>query len=118
LSGHILLVEDDRVLRETLSEALVLEGYEVVSVENGEAALAHLRSNRGTCLVLLDLMMPVMDGWKLRELMLGDAALAKIPVIVMTAAGAQLAASVPAQWVLHKPLHMDAVMEVVEHHCR
>jgi CheY-like chemotaxis protein len=117
VSGHILVVEDDRDLRDSLCDALRLEGYEVVCVEDGEAALQHLRSTTSTCLILLDLMMPVMDGWSFREAMLKDPTLAAIPVVVMTAAGAQAARSVPAHRVLHKPLHMDTVVKVVQTHC-
>ncbi|HVZ74981.1 MAG TPA: response regulator [Polyangia bacterium] len=114
---HILVVEDDRDLRDTLAEALRLEGYEVVSAEHGEAALRHLRSGARPCMVLLDLMMPVMDGWTLRREMLKDAALAAIPVVVMTAAGAGRAAGVEATVVVHKPLVMDDLVALVEAHC-
>jgi CheY-like chemotaxis protein len=117
LSGSILVVEDDRELRDSLCDALLLEGYQVVCVEDGQAALRHLRSSAPPCLILLDLMMPVMDGWAFREEMLQDPALADIPVVVMTAAGNTLAEKVPARRVLHKPLHMDTVVEVVQRHC-
>jgi CheY-like chemotaxis protein len=111
------VVEDDWAVRDALSDALTLEGFEVVCVENGAAALRHLESGARPCLILLDLMMPVMDGWAFRRAMLSDPALADIPVVVMTAAGAQRAATVAAEQVLHKPLHMDTVVEVVEGRC-
>jgi CheY-like chemotaxis protein len=114
---HILVVEDDRGVRESLSDALTLEGYEVTCAENGAVALRHLSGGQRPCLILLDLMMPVMDGWTFRSAMLGDPALADIPVIVMTAAGAARASTVPSQLVLHKPLHMDRVVEAVQEHC-
>jgi CheY-like chemotaxis protein len=114
---YILVVEDDWALRDALSDALTLEGFEVVCVENGEAALRHLAGGARPCLILLDLMMPVMDGWTFRRAMLSDPALADIPVVVMTAAGAQRAATVGAEQVLHKPLHMDSVVGVVETRC-
>jgi CheY-like chemotaxis protein len=118
MSEHILLVEDDQDVRESLSDALELEGYRVVCAEHGAAALRHLGTGARPCLILLDLMMPVMDGQTFRQAMLKDAAMATIPVVLITAAGVPTAASVPADHVLHKPLKMDAVVDVVEHHCR
>jgi CheY-like chemotaxis protein len=83
---HILVVEDDIDLRATLCDALDLEGYVTICAENGEAALRHLASGARPCVILLDLMMPVMDGWTFRQEMLKDPSLASIPVIVMSAA--------------------------------
>ena len=114
---HILIVEDDKDLRDTLREALELEGYWAVSVENGRAALRHLATGAKPCMILLDLMMPVMDGWTFRQELLKDRALAAIPVIVMTAATAARAAAVASQAILYKPLHMSRVIDVVREHC-
>jgi CheY-like chemotaxis protein len=114
---HILVVEDDRDLREGLCEALRLEGYEVVCVEHGEAALRHLRTGVRPCVILLDLMMPVMDGWTFRQEILKDQALAAIPVVVMTAASPAQAKSVVSATVLYKPLQMDTVVELLQVHC-
>jgi CheY-like chemotaxis protein len=114
---HILIVEDDRDLRETLREALELEGYLAVSVENGRAALRHLATGARPCMILLDLMMPVMDGWTFRQELLKDRELAAIPIIVMTAATAARAAAVAAHAILYKPLHMGRVIDVVQEHC-
>jgi CheY-like chemotaxis protein len=80
----ILVVEDNADNREALAEALAKAGYEVVAVENGLEALDHLRwSWRPEC-VVLDMRMPVMTGWELRETMAGDPRLRDIPVIGMT----------------------------------
>jgi CheY-like chemotaxis protein len=62
-------------------------------------------------------MMPVMDGWTFRSEILKDGTLASIPVVVMTAAGAARAASIPSDAVLLKPLQMDSVVELVQAHC-
>jgi CheY-like chemotaxis protein len=64
--GTILVVDDDTDLREAVVEALRSEGYRVTAAKNGADALSHLRLER-PALVLLDLMMPVMDGWRFRE---------------------------------------------------
>jgi CheY-like chemotaxis protein len=114
---HILVVEDDKDLRESLSDALRLEGYEVVSVEHGEAALRHLGTGARPCVILLDLMMPVMDGWTFRSAILKDQGLATIPVVVMTAANLARAKAVAADALLFKPLEMDTVVDAVHEHC-
>jgi two-component system, chemotaxis family, chemotaxis protein CheY len=114
---HILVVEDDKDLRDSLADALRLEGYDVVGVEHGEAALQHLSTGARPCVILLDLMMPVMDGWTFHREIQKDQSLAAIPVVVMTAAGAARASTVDVNAVLHKPLQMDSVVEVVQEHC-
>ena len=114
---YILIVDDDQAIREALSDALELEGYRVVGVEHGAAAMRHLETGARPCLILLDLMMPVMDGRAFRSAMLSEPALVDIPVVVITAGGQQLAASVDASTVLHKPLSMNTVMDVVKEHC-
>jgi CheY-like chemotaxis protein len=114
---HILIVEDDKDLRDTLRDALELEGYAAVSVENGRAALRHLATGAKPCMILLDLMMPVMDGWTFRQELLKDRSLAAIPVVVMTAATAARASAVASHATLYKPLHMGRVIDVVQEHC-
>jgi CheY-like chemotaxis protein len=84
---RILLVEDDDAVRESLSELLRDEGFEVVTARNGREALEHLRAGRRPTAILLDLMMPVMDGWDFRQHQLRDPALRDIPVVVVTATG-------------------------------
>jgi len=117
VSHYILIVEDDTALRESLRDALELEGYQVVAAEHGKAALDHLSTSELPCVILLDLMMPVMDGNTFRTEMLKQQNLAAIPVVLITAAGSQMAAKVSANQVLHKPLRMDAVVDVVKEHC-
>lgn len=114
---HILVVEDDRNLREILVDALELEGFAVVSVEHGEAALRHLAGGARPCVILLDLMMPVMDGWTFRQALLDEESLAHIPVVIMTAAGANRIGSIEAVATLHKPLDVDSVLAVVQGYC-
>jgi len=114
---HILVVEDDKDLRESLCEALELEGYASFGVENGQAALKYLETGARPCVILLDLMMPVMDGWTFRREMMKDESLATIPVIVMTAATAARAGVIDAEVILYKPLHMGKVVDTVQEHC-
>ena len=84
---RILLVEDDHELRQSLSEALQDAGYHVDSAGNGREALDYLEENAPPCLVLLDLMMPVMNGWEFREEQLRRKSVAGVPVVILTADG-------------------------------
>src|SRR6201986_1983716 len=112
-ADYILVVEVVHDPREILADALRLEGYDVVCVEHGEAALRHLETGARPCVILLDLMMPVMDGWAFRRAMPENRRLADIPVVVMTAAGAERSGTIESSGVLHKPLAMDAVIDAL-----
>ena len=80
----VLVVDDEFVNRQLLG-MIVGEEYEVIFAENGREALDLIRENRETLsLVMLDLIMPVMDGFELLELLHGDEELRRIPVIVLT----------------------------------
>src|SRR3954463_5759528 len=83
----ILIIDDDPPILSGLSEFLQAEGYNVVVAGHGRAALDQLRRGLRPCVIVLDLMMPVMDGWDFRREQLKDAELREIPVIVITAAG-------------------------------
>ena len=82
--ASVLLVEDDKDIRDAMSALLESEGYTVLTAGNGEEALRIL--DRGQpCVVLLDLMMPVMSGAELLEVVRQDAALARVPIVVVSA---------------------------------
>jgi CheY-like chemotaxis protein len=81
----VLVVEDDREQRETLCAMLDLEGFGHAEAANGREALDYLNESRDPCLVLLDLEMPVMNGWEFRVNQLADERLSHIPVVVVTA---------------------------------
>jgi CheY-like chemotaxis protein len=116
----VLVVEDDADILRALVQVLEDEGIVVRAVENGRAALEALRSPgaRPPCVILLDLMMPVMDGWEFRAEQLRDPALAGIPVIVLTADGATvergfLLDGAPA---LRKPIDLETLLAAVGAH--
>jgi CheY-like chemotaxis protein len=116
----ILVIEDDEDIRESLKELLEDSGYEVVCMSNGQHGLDHLRSGQvPPKLILLDLMMPVMDGHTFRVEQKNDPKLASIPVVIMTADGQVAAkkASADAQAFLRKPVNIDTVLEVVSRFC-
>ncbi len=115
-SYFVLVVEDDKDIRDGLVEILIEEGYGVGAVANGALALEYLRTQRVPSVILLDLMMPVMDGWQFRNEQLKDAALASIPVIILTADGQakQKAATMAAADGLTKPLRLHDLLQAIE----
>jgi len=116
--GSILVVDDDTDLRETVGELLVDEGYRPRLCENGREALLALRGGERPRLILLDLMMPEMNGWQFREEQLKDEGLSKIPVVVMTASRGVDAQPISASEVLWKPIGLDELLRVVARNVR
>jgi CheY-like chemotaxis protein len=100
---NILVVDDDPDLRETLEVLLDDSGYGVTAVANGRAALAELRAGAHPDLILLDLMMPDMNGWQFLERADAESVLDSIPVVIMTARKAIDLPAPPSRYVLHKP---------------
>jgi CheY-like chemotaxis protein len=105
----VLIIDDDSNSREALAELLAHEGYVVAAAANGAEGLAYLRSGQPAHVILLDLMMPGVDGWDFRAEQKRDAALAQIPVIVMSAAGKLL----DADYALRKPIDVDALLTLL-----
>jgi CheY-like chemotaxis protein len=118
----ILIVEDNDDIRETLEEVLRMEGYRVYAVSNGRDALAALKRVDGPSLILLDMMMPVMNGWEFLEVQKSDHVLATLPVVVVSALGAAAALAckkdpVPAVGYIKKPIALNPLMEIVQQYC-
>lgn len=84
-AGRVLLVDDDPAMLEALASAIEGRGREVVRARDGREALSRLQSDPGIRLIVLDAVLPVMDGWALREAMKADPRLAAIPVVVISA---------------------------------
>ncbi len=117
---QILLVEDDHYISESIVELLTDEGYEVASTGNGQEALDYLRAaKRLPDLILLDLMMPVKDGYKFREEQVEDARLANIPVVAMSAdRGAQAKTQgTGVRYSLRKPLELEELLRIIAEIC-
>jgi CheY-like chemotaxis protein len=111
----VLVIEDDPELREMMAQLLTLEGYDATTASNGRAALDLLHGGCHPHVILLDLMMPVMDGWEFRRRQIADPALQNIAVLVLTAAVD--VRDVGAAAVLPKPLDFDALLSLVRSHC-
>ena len=114
----ILIVEDDFDLAQVLAEVLEAEGFRTGTAANGSEALDYLQGNHPD-LILLDMMMPVMDGWKFREEQQKLPALASIPVLTLTADGDARgkAASIQAAGYLAKPVRIDSLLDEVGRIC-
>ena len=112
----VLIVEDDDDLRDMMAQMLTLEGFDAAAVANGREALEYLHSASPPNVILLDLMMPVMDGWEFRRQQKADPALAPVPVIVLSALDPARAA-VDATAFMKKPLDFDRLLELVRAHC-
>jgi signal transduction histidine kinase len=106
-------VEDDGELRSSLSELLLSDGYDVVQASNGSEALDCLRRTPTPDLILLDLMMPVKDGWQFRVEQKRDPTLAAIPVVALSADDTPKAAAIDAEAYIKKPFQYPALVETV-----
>lgn len=116
--SQILIVEDDVDIRDTLQEVLQSEGYNVHTTINGLEALNWLRSNEQLpCIVLLDLMMPVMNGWQFLDAARADPVLSKVPVVVVSAV-ADLRSVPTGVHYVRKPINFENLLGVVRTYCR
>ena len=88
MNGDIVIIEDDVDTRETLQDLLRLEGFSVRAAENGAAGLALIERQQPPCLILLDLMMPVMSGWEFLERVRerDEVGIGDVPIVVLSAA--------------------------------
>ncbi|WP_408096779.1 response regulator [Peredibacter sp. HCB2-198] len=113
---RILIVDDDPNIREALKAYLEFEGYEVRVAGNGKEALALLQINDKPCLILLDLMMPVMSGWEFAKIVEKDAMMGQIPIVICSAF-VDKAEDIKARGHLSKPLDMEELMGLANECC-
>ena len=118
-ASAVLIVDDDDDIRESFSELLADEGFTVGEASNGADALAYLESHALPNLIVLDLMMPVMDGVEFRRRQLVDPRWAAIPVLVMSASdrGAEIAAELGVTGFLAKPARGKELIAAVTRLC-
>jgi CheY-like chemotaxis protein len=115
--SHILVVEDDADSRAALCDALIDSGYLPFAVGDGVEALEHLRTGARPNLIVLDLMLPRIDGWRFLSILSNEADLSAIPVLVCSGAVDPHPPGVPRDHVLTKPIKLDALMEFVTRYC-
>jgi CheY-like chemotaxis protein len=111
--ASVLVVEDNDDVREMMAVTLELEGHHVATAINGRDALEKLHTGERPCVILLDLMMPVMNGWEFRRALELDPVLRDVPVVVVSAATREMAQRAHAAAHLPKPLDMDQLLDVV-----
>jgi len=111
----VLVVEDEKESRETLKDFLEYEGFQVETAVNGREAMDILNaSGDKICIVLLDLFMPVMDGWQVIDQLRSDGRLDSTKIVIITSAAYRAPAGIP---VFEKPLDLDKVMNEVQRLC-
>ncbi len=118
LQQQVLIVEDDADIRECMADVLSTAGYSVRTAANGLEGINVLRDGYRPCVVLLDLMMPVMNGQEflVRVRERSEPEIAEIPVVVVTAAGQNVSAP-GANALVRKPFEVDALLLEVARQC-
>lgn len=110
----VLVVDDDDDVRLTLCEVLKDDGYAVEESPNGADALARLKAGPLPSVVLLDMMMPVMDGWQFLRARRDDPRLAEIPVVLLTASSAEDVPNEDVRAYLRKPVDLAELLGTVK----
>lgn len=115
VTHHILVVEDDAVMRETIAELLEEEGYTVTVANGGAQGLEYLHQSPRPSLILLDLMMPTMNGWEFHSQLQRDPALATIPVVLLSAVAdfQRRRGKLDVAAILPKPVNIPHLLEVI-----
>jgi CheY-like chemotaxis protein len=116
-----MIVDDDLDVRESLAEVLEDHGYPSIAAANGQEALERLRvTSDPPCLILLDLMMPVMDGRQFRAIQMQDARLGAIPVLILSAQNRtdDLSQDLLVTGYLRKPIDLPLLLKTLEDVCR
>lgn len=117
---QVLIVEDDRAISDALSDLLESEGYSVKCAFNGQEGIDALNSlDHPPCVILLDLMMPVKDGFQFRIEQLKIPTFSEVPVVVMSADGniREKKARIGAAEYIKKPVDIDTYLNVVKRFC-
>lgn len=115
MTHTVLVVEDDEALRDTMRDVLELNGYPVVVAVDGQQALDRLAAIEDLGLILLDLLMPNMNGWDFLRALRGRPALAGVPVVVHSSWPTDVPPGVAR--VLRKPASLSRLLSVVAEFC-
>lgn len=117
MAASVLVVDDDPNLVRLMSKFLKLEGFAPVPAANGQEALAYLRAGGDASVILLDLRMPVMDGWTFRREQRADAGLANIPIVILSGVEMDRVQELEAAASFNKPVSFPEVVGVVRRLC-
>ncbi len=112
---EILIIEDDIEIRNSLRDVLEIEGYDVSMAKNGEEAISYLKDHHPSA-IILDMMMPVMNGYEFRHLQLQDESMSNIPTAILSAEGNldQKVKDLGIEYVLKKPIDLDNLISTIE----
>jgi CheY-like chemotaxis protein len=116
-TGFVLVVDDDDDNRDVVRWNLQRDGYRVEVATNAREALDHLQGSRLPCAILLDLAMPIMDGWQFMAARRANAAVARIPVALMSGSLDRRALALDANGYLEKPFDETQLQSMVQHCC-
>jgi CheY-like chemotaxis protein len=118
--GRILIVDDERIVREFFRRALLMSGFDVVVASGGAEGLKMLALDPQIRVVFLDLNMPHIDGWAFRAAQLSDPRLASVPVVIVTGTAPNLVkdAELRADDYVRKPIGTDQLVAVASRYCR
>ena len=111
--GPLLIVEDEIAVRDALTELVNKDGREIVTASDGQEALARLAEVPRPCLILLDLMMPRMNGWEFLQRKSADPLIADIPTIVLSGSGRPAGAAHH----LTKPVDVNRLLTLIDQYC-
>jgi len=117
MAASVLVVDDDPNLVRLMSKFLKLEGFAPVTAGNGQEALDYLRGGGEARVILLDLRMPVMDGWKFRREQKQDPGIAGIPIVVLSGLETERVHELDAAASFHKPVSFPEVVVVLRRLC-
>ena len=110
----VLIIEDEQEIRDTLRELFEFEGYKVLTAENGAEGLRMLQEIRRPCIILLDILMPVMNGWEFLEARQRNQELASIPVAILSGI-AEKPDSIPGvTFFFRKPVNFERLLKLVD----
>ena len=115
MTHTVFVIEDEEELREMMRDALELSGYAVVTAEEGQQALEKIAGIQNLCLVILDLVMPGMNGWDFFEKMRQRTEFGSVPVIIYTSAPGRAPSG--ATRVLQKPMPFERLLSTVREYC-
>jgi CheY-like chemotaxis protein len=110
---NILIIEDDESIRAMIASVLEIEGYSVSAAPNGKNAIDIIGKGPTPDIILLDMMMPVMNGWDFLDFIRSNAVTARIPIIVVSAYS-EIAKSVKPQAVVPKPVQLKSLLGAIE----
>ena len=115
-SKNILIVEDDKDIREAMKDALEIEGYNVMTASNGNEGLTSLRSHENTCMILLDLLMPSMSGREFMDIVQKEDKISSIPIFIHSSVANKENTTGAAGWI-KKPADLGIILQAVKTYC-